>query len=59
MQLIYAGKTDRCHPQGIEFPHGFQVSHSPNMDGFRAASITEALDPQSDFGDEDPFKHLL
>ena len=27
--------------------------------GFRAASITEALDPQSDFGDEDPFKHLL
>ena len=30
MQLIYAGKTDRCHPQDIEFPHGFQVSHSPN-----------------------------
>ena len=27
--------------------------------GFRAASITEALDPQSDLGDEDPFKHLL
>ena len=30
IQLIYAGKTDCCHPQGIEFPHGFQVSHSPN-----------------------------
>ena len=27
--------------------------------GFIAASITEALNPQKDFGDEDPFKHLL
>ena len=25
---------------------------------FRAAAITEALDPQEDFGDEDPFKYL-
>ena len=30
MQLIYAGKTDRCHPKGIEFPHGFHITHSPN-----------------------------
>ena len=30
MQLIYAGKTNRCHPQGIEFPHGFDVTHSHN-----------------------------
>ena len=26
--------------------------------GFRATAITEALDPQKDFGDEDPFKYL-
>ena len=26
--------------------------------GFRVAAITEALDPQMDFGDEDPFKYL-
>ena len=30
MQLIYAGKTDRCHPQGIDFPEGFDVTHSEN-----------------------------
>ena len=26
MQLIYAGKTKSCHPQGIEFPSGFDVT---------------------------------
>ena len=25
MQLVYAGKTKYCHPQGIEFPPGFDV----------------------------------
>ena len=30
MQLIYAGKTNRCDPQGIEFPPGFDVTHSHN-----------------------------
>ena len=30
MQLIYVGKTKRCHPQGIEFPSGFDVTHSFN-----------------------------
>ena len=30
MQLIYAGKTNRCHTQGIEFPPGFDVTHSHN-----------------------------
>ena len=30
MQLIYAGKTNRCHPQGVEFPPGFDVTHSYN-----------------------------
>ena len=30
MQLIYAGKTKRCHPQGVEFPSGFDVTHSLN-----------------------------
>ena len=30
MQLIYAGKAKRCHPQGIEFPSGFDVTHSLN-----------------------------
>ena len=29
------------------------------VNGFKATSILEALDPQKDFGDEDPFKHLL
>ena len=30
MQLIYAGKTKRYHPQGIEFLSGFDVTHSLN-----------------------------
>ena len=30
MQLIYAGKTKRCHPQGIKFPSGFDITHSLN-----------------------------
>ena len=30
MQVIYEEKTDRCHPRGIEFPQGFNVTHSEN-----------------------------
>ena len=30
MQLIYAGKTKRCHPQDIELPFGFDVTHTLN-----------------------------
>ena len=30
MQLIYAGKTERFHPQGIKFPSEFDVTHSEN-----------------------------
>ena len=26
MQLICAGKTDRCHPNGINFPEGFNIT---------------------------------
>ena len=31
MQLIYAGKTDRCNSTGINFPEGFNVTHTPNQ----------------------------
>ena len=30
MQLIYAGRTDRCHPNRINFPEGFTITHTPN-----------------------------
>ena len=30
MQLIYEGKTDRCHSRDTEFPDGFNVMHSEN-----------------------------
>ena len=30
MQLVYAGKTKYCHPQGIDFPSGFDVTFSLN-----------------------------
>ena len=30
MQLIYQGKTNRCHPTGIEFPEGFNITHTKN-----------------------------
>ena len=30
MQLIYVDKTKRCHPQSIEVPSGFDVTHSLN-----------------------------
>ena len=30
VQLIYAGKTDGCHRNGINFPEGFNVTHTPN-----------------------------
>ena len=30
MQLIYAGKTYRCHPNRINFLEGFNITHTPN-----------------------------
>ena len=30
MQLIYAEKTDHCHPNGINFPEGLNITHTPN-----------------------------
>ena len=30
MQIIYEGKTDRYHPKGVEFPDGFNITHSKN-----------------------------
>ena len=30
MQIIYQGKTIRCHPQGVVFPEGFNITHTPN-----------------------------
>ena len=30
MQLIYAGKMERCHPQGVKFPEGFNITATPN-----------------------------
>ena len=29
-QLIYAGKTPRCHPSGISFPDDWNITHSGN-----------------------------
>ena len=29
-QLIYGGKTDRSHPQGIQCPHEWNISHNDN-----------------------------
>ena len=29
IQLIYTGKSDKCHPR-IKFPDGFGITHSPN-----------------------------
>ena len=28
MQLNYTGKTQRCHPKGVPFPDGLDVTHS-------------------------------
>ena len=30
MQLIYAGKPNRCHRNGINFPEVFNITHTPN-----------------------------
>ena len=30
IQLIYAGKTNLCHPKNIKFPRGFHVTHTEN-----------------------------
>ena len=30
MQLIYAGKTEICHPQAVKFPEGFNITTTPN-----------------------------
>ncbi len=29
-QLIYDGKTERCHHQGVKFPSDWHVTHSDN-----------------------------
>ena len=38
-----------------------KVRNSEKMieNGFKAAAITKALDPEKDFGEEDPFSHLI
>ena len=28
LQIIYGGKTDRCHPKDVRFPSGFCISHN-------------------------------
>ena len=28
LQIIYGGKTDRCHPRDFQFPSGFCISHN-------------------------------
>lgn len=28
LQIIYGGKTDRCHPKNVQFPSGFCISHN-------------------------------
>ena len=30
MQLNYTGRTQRCHPKGVSFPEGLDVTHSKN-----------------------------
>ena len=35
-----------------------RISQKVIKKGFRAAAITQALDPQKNFGDEDPFKYV-
>ena len=30
MAIFYQGKTIRCHPQGVVFPEGFNITHTPN-----------------------------
>ena len=30
MQLIYQGNTNCCHPTGIEFPEGFNITQTKN-----------------------------
>ena len=39
MQLIYAGKTQRCHPKGISFPNGFDVTHLKNHRSNKSLAI--------------------
>ena len=51
MQLIYAGKTNRFHPQGIEFPTGFDVTHSHNQwsnEELAIQHICEIVTPYAD-----------
>ena len=45
MQLIYEGLTDRCHPKDVEFPEGFNITHSHNhwSNGQRVAEHLEML----------------
>ena len=28
-QVIYGGKTDRCHPQNVTFPEDWHITHTP------------------------------
>ena len=35
------------------------ISEKMIENGFKAAAITEGLDPEMDFGEEDPFSHLI
>ena len=43
MQLIYAGKTQRCHPKGIPFPDGFDLTHSTKTIGATKPWLSNTL----------------
>ena len=56
-------RLSRMRPTHGRWVIGFygKLKNSEKMivNGFKAAAITEALDPGKDFGEEGPFSHLI
>ena len=43
-QVLYEGKTDRCHPRS-SFPEGFDVSHTPNHWASATTTVENVIIP--------------
>ena len=67
MQLIYAGKTERCYTQGIKFPSEFHITHSENhwrneilaRQHVREVIMPYAKQQRKELGSSDDHKCLL
>ena len=67
IQLIYQSKTNGCHPTGIEFPEGFNITHTKNhwsnedkvIEHLKSIIFAFAKSKRAEFNLEEEQKYML